>query len=89
MRVIVTRWPMMIRASWNYLYCPFNSQAAFDLTVDHRLPIWDAVILAVAAESCCRLLLSEDFQNGFVWRGVTVVDPLASPASTLLVDLLL
>ncbi len=63
-------------------------QAAFDLTVDHRLPIWDAVILAVAAENRCRLLLSEDFQTGFVWRGVTVVDPFASPASPLLMDLL-
>jgi hypothetical protein len=26
MRVIVTRWPMMISASWNYVYCPFISQ---------------------------------------------------------------
>ena len=26
MRVIVTRWPMMISASWNYVYCPFISK---------------------------------------------------------------
>ncbi len=63
-------------------------QSALDLTVDHRLPIWDALILAVAAENRCRLLLSEDFQNGFVWRGVTVVDPFASQASPLLIDFL-
>jgi hypothetical protein len=25
MWVIVTRWPMMISASWNYVYCPFIS----------------------------------------------------------------
>jgi predicted nucleic acid-binding protein len=50
-------------------------QAAIDLSVDHRLQIWDALSLAVAAENHCRLLVSEDFQNGFIWRGVTVVKP--------------
>jgi predicted nucleic acid-binding protein len=59
-------------------------QAAFDLTVDHQLPIWDALILAVAAESRCRLLLSEDLQHGFTWRGVTVVNPFAVQRSPLL-----
>ncbi len=55
-------------------------QAAFDLVADHQLPIWDALILAVAAENHCRLLLSEDFTSGCTWRGVTVVDPFgASP----------
>ena len=50
-------------------------QAAFDLTVDHGLQIWDALILAVTAEQRCRILLSEDMQHGFTWRGVTVVNP--------------
>ena len=54
-------------------------QAALDLTVDHQLPMWDALILAVAAEHRCRWLLSEDFQAGFTWRGVTVVNPFAHP----------
>ncbi len=63
-------------------------QAALDLVVDHQLPMWDALILAVAAESRCRLLLSEDFQNGFTWRGVTVVDPFAIQPSSLLTGLL-
>lgn len=64
-------------------------QAALDLVVDHQLPMWDALILAVAAESRCRLLLSEDFQDGFTWRGVTVVDPFAvkrSPSLTGFLD---
>jgi predicted nucleic acid-binding protein len=56
--------------------------------VDHQLPIWDALILAVAAESRCRLLLSEDFQNGFTWRGVTVVNPFGTQIPPLLTDLL-
>jgi len=42
----------------------------------------------VAAENRCRLLLSEDFQNGFTWRGVTVVNPFATQQSPLLEDLL-
>ena len=64
-------------------------QSALDLSVDHHLQIWDALILAVAAENHCRLLLSEDLQDGFVWRGVTVVNPFVSPQSPLLTALLL
>jgi predicted nucleic acid-binding protein len=63
-------------------------QAALDLVVDHQLPMWDALILAVAAENRCRLLLSEDFQDGFTWRGVTVADPFAEQRSPLLSGLL-
>lgn len=66
----------------------FAFQAALDLTVDHQLPMWDALILAVAAENHCRMLLSEDFQNGFTWRGVTVVDPFTAQESPLLAGLL-
>jgi predicted nucleic acid-binding protein len=62
--------------------------AAADLATDHRLGIWDAVILAAAAESNCRLLLSEDLQAGFTWGGVTVVDPFAHPPHALLNTLL-
>ncbi len=59
-------------------------QAAMDLSIDHGFQIWDALIMAVAAENRCRLLLSEDLQNGFIWRGVTVVNPFAAPSSPLL-----
>jgi predicted nucleic acid-binding protein len=55
-------------------------QSAMDLSVDHKISMWDALILAVAAENKCRLLLSEDFQNGFTWRGVTVVNPFETKA---------
>ena len=66
----------------------FAFQAALDLTVDHQLQIWDALILAVTAESHCRLLLSEDFHSGFTWRGVTVVNPFAEQTSELLAGIL-
>ena len=59
-------------------------RSALDLHADHQLPIWDALILAVAAEHGCRLLLSEDYQSGFTWRGVTVVDPFAPKQHPLL-----
>ena len=52
-------------------------QSALDISVDHSLQIWDALILAVCAENHCRLLLSEDMQDGFTWAGVTVVNPYA------------
>lgn len=60
---------------------------AADLATDHRLGIWDAVILAAASRSGCRLLLSEDLQDGFTWGGVTVVDPFRSPRHALLASL--
>jgi predicted nucleic acid-binding protein len=46
--------------------------AAADLATDHQLGIWDAVVLCATAEAGCRLLLSEDLQEGFTWKGVTI-----------------
>lgn len=63
-------------------------QSAFDLARDHHLPIWDALILSVAAENKCRLLLSEDFNEGFTWRGVTVVNPFNQHTHPLLKQLM-
>ena len=64
-------------------------QAAMDLAMDHdSLQIWDALIMAVAAENRCRLLVSEDLQNGFIWRGITVVNPFAEPSYPLLDNIL-
>ncbi len=62
--------------------------AAADLAMNHQLGIWDAVILSAAAQGGCRLLLSEDLQEGFTWAGVTVVNPFASPRHALLQALL-
>jgi predicted nucleic acid-binding protein len=62
--------------------------AAADLAMDHQLGIWDAVILSAASQARCRLLLSEDLQDGFTWGGVTVVNPFATPRHVLLGALL-
>jgi predicted nucleic acid-binding protein len=62
--------------------------AAADLATDHQLGIWDAVIMSAAAEAGCRLLLSEDLQQGFTWKGVTVANPLSTAKHPLLEALL-
>jgi predicted nucleic acid-binding protein len=49
--------------------------AALDLSQTPQLSIWDATWLSAAAVARCRLLLSEDLQEGFTWRGVTVTNP--------------
>jgi predicted nucleic acid-binding protein len=58
--------------------------AALDVAADHGLSIWDAIILSAASEAGCRLLLSEDMQEGFTWGGVTVVNPFAAEKHALL-----
>ena len=63
-------------------------EAALELACEHRLQIFDATILAASAEAGCRILLSEDMPDGFVWRGVTVVNPFAPRPHPLLADLL-
>lgn len=62
--------------------------AATDLSTDHQLGIWDAVILCASAEAGCRLLLSEDLQEGFTWGGVTVTNPFAALRHDLLQSVL-
>jgi predicted nucleic acid-binding protein len=51
---------------------------AIELAEAHGLSTWDAVVLAAAAQAGSRYLLSEDMQDGFVWRGATILNPFAS-----------
>lgn len=62
--------------------------SVFDLANDYKLGIWGAVILSTAAEGRCRVLLADDMQSGFTWRGVTMIDPF-SPSGKVKLDLLL
>lgn len=57
--------------------------AAVDLA-QSKVSFWDAVILSAAAESGCQILLSEDMQDGFVWKGVTVINPFKKPQPPML-----
>ena len=79
--------------SWRDAYPMVETSAtvivsATDLAADHGLTIWDSVVLAASAEAECRLLLSEDLQDGFTWRGVTVTNPFAARLHPLLAALL-
>lgn len=58
--------------------------SAMDLAAAHQFSIWDAIILAAAARADCRLLLSEDMQQGFIWNGVTVANPFSETPHPLL-----
>lgn len=62
--------------------------AATDLVVTHRLSVWNSVLLCAAADADCSLLLSQDLQDGFVWRGVTVINPFSASPNPLLAALL-
>ena len=75
--------------SWRDAYAVVDTSAAVivnatDLASDHGLTIWDSVVLAAAAEAGCRLLLSEDLQEGLTWRGVTVTNPFAPALNPIL-----
>jgi predicted nucleic acid-binding protein len=79
--------------SWRDAYAVVETSAAVivnatDLASDHGPTIWDSVVLAASAEAECRLLLSEDLQEGFTWRGVTVTNPFAATLHPMLAALL-
>src|SRR5689334_21008319 len=42
------------------------------------LPYWDSLIVAAAERTSCAFLLSEDFQAGRKFGGVTIVNPFRS-----------
>lgn len=79
--------------SWRDAYAVVETSAAVmvsatDLASGHGLSIRDSVVLSASAEAACRLLLSEDLQEGFTWRGVTVTNPFAPSPHPLLAALL-
>lgn len=63
---------------------PATFEAALEVAATHYLQIWDAIILASAAEAGARWLLSEDMHHGFVWRSTTVLNPFALSLPELL-----
>lgn len=48
---------------------------AAQTSVEHQLSIWDALVIEAAAIAGCRVLLSEDLNDGQVIRGVRVQNP--------------
>jgi len=54
---------------------------AMELVTSHQFALWDAIMVAGAAQAECRILLSEDMHDGFTWRGVTVKNPFSNHRS--------
>jgi len=48
---------------------------AMELVASHEFSFWDAVMVSAAAQAGCRILISEDMQSGFTWRGLTLRNP--------------
>lgn len=61
---------------------------ACELVSHHDFQVWDAVIFSAAAHAEVDILLSEDMQDGFRWRGVTVVNPFVESPSPLIQELM-
>ncbi len=77
---------------WSHAFALADTSAAVLLAAvdlaSRQFSLWDAVILNAAAEAGCRILLSEDMQDGFIWRGVTIVNPFSRHPQPLLEALL-
>ena len=72
-------------------FAPIDDTAldgALTLVARHDFRIWDALAVSAAAAAGCILLLSEDMQDGFVWRGMTIANPFAASLHPVLASLL-
>lgn len=54
----------------------------------HKLQFWDAMLMATARRAGCRLLISEDGQDGQDFDGLVLVNPF-EPENNRLIDLAL
>jgi len=82
-----SRWPSdAARAAvfkWSAAYqiadtTPEILTEAMEVAVSHQFSLWDSIMVATAAQNGCQLLWSEDMQDGFIWRGVTIRNPFAA-----------
>jgi len=78
--------PMPAAEAYTYFISPLRpllkiafSQAlvfqAISIRENHSIPWYDALILAAAIESECKILYSEDFQHGRKVEGVKILNP--------------
>ena len=54
-------------------------ERAWALGERYALSWWDSLIVAAAQRSHCKVVLTEDLQDGQVFGTVRVIDPFASP----------
>ena len=63
---------------------PEDLDSALAANERHGLQFWDAMLWATARRAGCRLILTEDFQDGRNLEGVTFVDPFETENARLL-----
>jgi predicted nucleic acid-binding protein len=61
---------------------------AMDAVVEHNWSFWDAMMWATAKRAGCRVLISEDGQDGRTLGGVTIVNPFLPTPSALLAEVI-
>ncbi len=54
---------------------PTDLYQAIQAQEDHKLPFWDALLWATARRSGCKIVFSEDFQDGRELGGVRFINP--------------
>lgn len=61
---------------WNPIQMsPEIYETAFELLRHYKVSTWDALIIAAAVNSNCKVIYSEDLSNGMEYLGVKVVNP--------------
>jgi predicted nucleic acid-binding protein len=60
---------------------------AMEISVSHKLQMWDSIILSASAAAGCAFLLSEDMQHGFRVASITVINPFFHPLDERLLSL--
>jgi predicted nucleic acid-binding protein len=63
-------------------------KTALAITSIYGFRIWDAIILAAAAEAGARYLFSEDMHDGFTWGDTEIVNPFAAEPKPIVKKLL-
>ena len=58
--------------------------SAMEAVRDHKFSFWDAMILTVARQAGCRLLISEDLHDGQVLHGLKILNPFNRANSAIL-----
>jgi predicted nucleic acid-binding protein len=84
-RSLVDDWTQIVRLTEMSLTGLHEAMGAAE---EHRIHFWDAMLWATAKQAGCRILFTEDFQDGRTLEGVTFVNPFL-PENARYVDLAL
>jgi predicted nucleic acid-binding protein len=72
---VARRAHLLLRSFETFSYSSTAVARGIEEASSGRLYLWDAILLASAAEAGCTLLLSEDMQDGLRFGSLTVANP--------------